>query len=164
MGKYKEFKVKESLIELKKLLAKQRKPRNVSRIQSLIYLKTKRFKTRKELSDYLGVHKRTMEKWLSKYKLGGISMMLIPEIVERDARIITSTMHKELKAILEDHQVGFLSYVQAQLWIKNKFGINVKYHTLRRYMITTFGTKIKRPRKSHINKDPMAKEAFLKTT
>ena len=164
MGKYKEFKVKESVQELKMLLSKQIKPRNISRIQSLLLLKEKRFKTRQELSNYLGVHKRTMEKWLSKYKDGGISEMLIPVIVKRESNLITSSIHKELKKRLEDSHKGFLSYVHAHQWVNQKFGVKVKYHSLRNYMINKFGTKIKRPRKSHLNKDPNAEETFLKTS
>ena len=164
MGKYKEFIVKESVQELKKMLSKQVKPRNIRRIQSLLLLKTKRFKTRQELSEYLGVHKRTMEKWLSKYKKGGVFEMLIPDVVKRESKVITTPIYKELKERLEDPQGGFLSYVEAQQWVNNRFDINIKYHWIRKYMINTYGTKIKRPRKSHTNKDPKAVEAFLKTT
>lgn len=164
MGKYVTFKVKESLQELKILLTKQRKPRNVMRIQSLLFLAEQRFKTRQALADYLCIHKRTMEKWLAKYEQGGISMMLIPDIVIRESKLITPQIHEALSEKLNDVQGGFSSYVEAQQWVNQKFDENITYHWIRQYMINKFKTKIKRPRKSHVNKDPKAAEAFLKTT
>ena len=42
------------------------------------YLKESKFRTRKELSDYLNCHIRTMERWLLKYTEGGLSLLLSP--------------------------------------------------------------------------------------
>jgi transposase len=45
-----------------------------------------------------------------------------------------------------------------------QYGVEVNYHRIREYLIKHFKTKVKRPRKSHIQKDPQAEEAFFKTT
>ncbi|MFT5601590.1 MAG: transposase, partial [Flavobacteriales bacterium] len=55
-------------------------------------------------------------------------------------------------------------YNDAVLWIKQEFGYDLKYHTVRAFMIRNFGTKLKTPRKSHYKKDEVAFEAFKKTS
>lgn len=58
----------------------------------------------------------------------------------------------------------FLGYWDAQHWVNHTYGIEVKYHLLRHYLIQHFKTKLKSPRKSHYKKDVAAQEAFLKTS
>ncbi|MFT5602686.1 MAG: hypothetical protein ACI9N1_002945, partial [Flavobacteriales bacterium] len=47
-------------------------------------------------------------------------------------------------------------YNDAVLWIKQEFGYDLKYHTVRAFMIRNFGTKLKTPRKSHL----LVRESF----
>ncbi|OEK07404.1 hypothetical protein A8C32_18395 [Flavivirga aquatica] len=79
-------------------------------------------------------------------------------------RKITEEVHDGLSERLNDQEQGFLSYVQAVQWVKETYGIEYKYNTLRDYMIDFFGTKIKQPRKSHIKKSQEAVTDFLKLT
>lgn len=156
--------IKESLAELKKLRSKQPTLLKQKRIDCLIYIKTKKFKTRQELANYLGIHIRTQERWLIKYRKGGMSNFIIDLPKNRRSKIITPEIHQELKSRVANSNNPFLGYWDAQLWIEEEFGISIKYHWLRKYLITHFGTKLKSPRKSHYKKDPEAIEAFLKTT
>lgn len=164
MGVQSKIKVKESLAELLKQQNIQTKAKNLRRIQSLIFIKESRFKTMHELAEYLGVHKRTMERWLAKYHEGGIDAMLIAANRKKLSKIITPTAHKALYERVHDPHQAFLSYVDAQQWLLAEFDIQINYPWLRLYMIKHFKTKVKRPRKSHIKKDKQATEAFLKTT
>lgn len=163
MGKKANLEILETENELKKLISKQIKQKNKDRIKSLLYIKSKKCETREELSKLLGYHIRTMERWLAKYKEGGIEMMLIPDMLDRESKIVTPEIHKGLSRRLNDPEIGFSSYVEAQQWVQEEFGVKMTYHWLREYMVNKFKTKIKQPRKSHIKKDNKAVEAFLKT-
>ena len=130
----------------------------------MLFIKTNKFATRQELADYLGCHKRTMERWLAKYKSGGLEEMLIPDVLDRKSHIVTPEIHQGLYNRVHDEKQGFQSYVDAQQWVKEEFDVDMTYHWIRAYMIQHFKTKIKQPRKSHVKKDIEAGTAFLKTT
>ena len=164
MGKRANLEILETENELKKLISKQIKQKNKDRIRSLLYIKTEKYGTREELCSILGYHIRSMERWLAKYKEGGMQMMLIPDVLERKSKIVIPEIHDGLSKRLNDPQIGFSSYVEAQQWVEEEFGVKITYHWLREYMVKKFKTKIKQPRKSHIKKDDQAVEAFLKTT
>lgn len=157
--------VKEEVSELSSLLRQQSNPKNVIRIQSLIYIKTAHFTTRIELASFLGYSVRSMEVWLKDYKANGITAMLIPvKEKQQRTRKVGKEIHKGLEKRLNNPKKGFLSYVSAQHWVEKTYGVSINYNTLRLYMIDFFGTKIKRPRKSHIKKTEQAKADFLKLT
>jgi len=89
--------------------------------------------------------------------------MLLPNYIERKSNIVTSEMHEGLSKRVHDPENGFSSYVEAQNWVEQEFGVKMNYHWLRDYMIKRFKTKIKQPRKSHIKKKEQGIESFLKT-
>jgi len=164
MGKSISFVVKEDSTVLRDLIRKSKNSKDVLRLQSLIHIKEGTFDKQSELAKHLGYSVRSMELWLKLYKEGGLEAMLIgKKEKQKRKRIISQDVHIGLSDRLKDGQRGFLSYVQAVQWVKETYGIQYKYNTLRDYMITIFGTKIKRPRKSHIKKDGEAVNAFLKT-
>jgi len=163
MGKHAVLKITESLKELKTKLKAQRKSKNIDRIRSLIFIKEKKFETRQELASVLGYHIRTMERWLASYREGGITKMIIPDVLERDPHIIAPRIHKGLSKRAYNGHIGFKSYVEAQHWANQQYNAQVEYHTLRVYLTKHFKTRIKSPRKSHIKKDEKAVDAFLKT-
>jgi len=155
--------IKESLFELKKLRTKQTTLSNQKRINCLIHLKTKRFSTRQKLANHLGIHVRTQERWLLKYINGGLESLIADRPSSRVSKIITPEIHEALEFKLSNSSSPLLGYWDAQQWVEDKFEVKIKYHWLRKYLITHFGTKLKSPRKSHYKKDEQAIEAFLKT-
>lgn len=155
--------IKESVKELRNRLSRQSTLRGEKRIKCLLYIKENKFRTRQELSSYLGVHIRTMERWLRTYESEGIETMVVNKPKPRKSQFITKDIHNELKDRVNTSNNPFLGYWDAQKWLKDEFGLEIKYHTLRQYMITHFKTKLKVPRKSHVNKDDQATEAFFKT-
>ena len=163
MGKKAQLEINESASELEKILRKQRILTGEKRIRCLLYIKTGKFKTRQELSEYLGIHKRTMERWINKYKMGGIDQMLYDESKLRQSKIITDQIHKGLEKRVNDGHNPFLGYWDAQRWVHQTYGLDIKYQRIREYLIQHFKTKIKTPRKSHVKKDKQAENAFLKT-
>lgn len=163
MGKRAYLEITESLPELYKLLAKQKNLRSQQRVKCLIDIKTGRFDTRQELADYLSVHIRTMERWLVKYRTGGFVLMLSDKPKNKGSKIISNEIHKGLEQRVKDPNHPFLGYWDAQQWVFDNYGVEVKYQRIREYLIQHFGTKMKVPRKSHYKKDIEAEKAFLKT-
>lgn len=164
MTRESKFKVKEDLAELHQLLKKQTSLTGEKRIKCLIYTKECRFPTRSELANYLGVHKRTIERWLKKYSENGTTFLVKNQPKIKGSRYITKDIHDGLENRVINNNNPFLGYWDAQDWFKREYGVDINYHTLRHYLIKHFETKPKVPRKSHVKKDEQAMEAFLKTT
>jgi transposase len=148
---------------LSQLVSKQKNLRSEKRIKYLIDIKTKRFSTRQELATYLSVHIRTMERWLTNYKIGGVVTMLTDKPKNKGSKIISSEIHKGLEQRVNDSHNPFLGYWDAQQWVVEQYGVEVKYQRIREYLIQHFSTKLKVLRKSHYKKDDDAEKAFLKT-
>lgn len=163
MGKRAEITIKESLSTLKSLKNKQRSIRKEKRVYALICLKESRFNTRKELAHHLGVHVRSLEKWVAQYQVYGIEDLLVSKPKRNGSKIITPTIHEGLEKRVHDGSNPFKGYWDAQQWVKQEYGVEVNYQRIREYLIKHFKTKVKRPRKSHIKKDPNGAEAFFKT-
>jgi len=163
MKKPHDLEIKESLSELKKLRTKQPTLLKQKRIDCLIHIKTSRFETRQQLSTHLGIHIRTQERWLYKYREGGISLFMTDLPNNRPSKIITPVIHEALESRVNSSDAPLLGYWEAQQWLAEEFGVKIKYHWLRKYMVTHFKTKLKSPRKSHYKKDEQAIEAFFKT-
>lgn len=165
MGKHISFQVKESPSHLRDLIRREHHPKNVLRLQSLLHIKEKTFTKQVELAQHLGYGVRSMELWLKDYKEGGLeSMLLKPKGKQKRKRKVSAEVHQGLCERLHDAESGFHSYVQALDWVNTTYGVDYKYTTLREYMIEFFGTRIKRPRKSHIKKTEQATTDFLKLT
>jgi len=163
MAKSREFTIKERVSELKSLRKHQSNFKYKVRLIWLESIATNRFKTRKELCAYLDINPKTSERWTLKYIDYGIEGLLsdIPKVIR--SRIITPEIHKALEAKVNSSTDPFLGYWDAQNWVNQTYGIDVKYHLLRHYLIQHFKTKLKSPRKSHYKKDADAEKAFLKT-
>jgi len=158
-----DFDIKESLQELKNLRLKQPTLTKQKRLDCLISLKISKFKTRQELANHLRIHIRTQERWLKKYREHGIDSFITDEPKIRTSKIITPQIHDALETKVNSSDSPFLGYWEAQQWVEGTFNVQIKYHWLRKYLITHFKTKLKSPRKSHYKKDGQAIEAFFKT-
>jgi transposase len=163
MGKKAKLDIKESVLELKKMLVKQKSLNKEKRIKSLILIKSDKFETRQAVADYLSLHIRTLERWLNKYKSGGIVEMLTDQPKNKASKIITAEIHIGLSQRVNDSHNPFLGYWDAQNWVKKEYGVDIKYQRVREYLIQHFKTKLKTPRKSHYKKNEEAENAFLKT-
>ena len=164
MGRKAEILVKESISDLSKLKNKQTKVNMERRVNALIQVKKQVNASRKEVAQYLGIGKRTLEKWLSTYKHEGLEALLEVKPRRKGSKLISPQVHAALKDRLEDCEQGFLGYWDAHRWIQEEHEVKISYFYLRRYLINHFGTKIKSPRKSHIKKDKGAETLFKKPT
>lgn len=156
MGLQSNLLVKESLSELKKLQHKQRNIKSEKRILCLLLIKQKKFKTQSELADYLEVCRQTLVGWLTKYRKLGISGIVIKPTRNKQSKIITPEIHQGLKEKLENSNNPLPGYWDVVDWVYQEYGVEIKYHWLRQYLIKHFKTKLKSPRKSHHKKDQEA--------
>ncbi len=164
MGKKAELEIKEDLKELRSLSKSQKSLQKQKRIVALLRIKASKDETRQDLSNYLGVHIRTLERWVNRYKTGGIEGLLSDKPRRIGSKIISEEIHAGLAKRVNDPKNSFKGYWDAQQWIKREYGIEVKYQRVREYLIQHFGTKVKSPRKSHIQKDEGAVALFKNAT
>ena len=164
MGKIFEITIKESLKELELLHRKEKKAKKRLRLMSLILTKEDKFSKREDLARFIGVDSKTPYTWTKKYKSGGIEELLIISDGGKRRETVPESIHKEIEAKLNDSTSPLQGYNDAVSWIKQEFGFEIKYHTVRAFMIRNFGTKLKTPRKSHYKKDEIAFTAFKKTS
>jgi len=163
MGKYATIEIKESVEELKNLLKRNSREVTRKRLRALLHLRQGTFQTRQKLADELGIHIRTLERWLVKYKSVSLQEFISIDRRNRSSRVITHDVHRLLEKKLNDNQDPLLGYADALDWIREQTGIQISYHNLRHYLIRHFNSKLKVPRKSHVKKDIEAEAAFLKT-
>jgi len=164
MGRVFEIVIKESLSTLKSQHIKEKNQKKKLRLLSLILTKEKRFSRRVDLAEYLGVNIDTLNKWTKKYKLFGLEEFLTINSGGKRREAIPKSIHKEIETKLHDSNAPLQGYTDAVSWVKQEFGYQIKYHTLRAFMIRNFGSKLKTPRKSHYKKDEVAFETFKKTS
>ena len=164
MGKYVNINIKEDIKTLNLLYQKNRNFKIKRRIKSLILTKENKFKTRKQLANYLGVNEKTLYVWTKTYQRDGINAMLIMSGGGKRRQKISDNLKIEIEKKLNDSTSPLQGYTFAVEWIREEFGIEINYHTLRSFMISNFGTKLKQPRKSHYKKDEKAFVAFKKNS
>ena len=143
MGKKAKLEIKESLSDLKKIKTKQKSLQAQKRVLALIHIKTGKFGTRIGLAEGLGVHIRTLERWVNQYKEGGIAEMLSDKPRPKPSGIITSEIHEGLARRANDPSYPFLGYWEARQWVQEEYGTTINYHWLRAYMIKHFQTRLK---------------------
>ncbi|MCF6296721.1 MAG: transposase [Flavobacteriaceae bacterium] len=123
-----------------------------------------KFETRLELSKYLGVDLKTLYVWTKLYQSQGIEALLKSTSGGKHRKVVSNSLKKLLGEKLNDNTSPLQGYTDAVLWVKEELGVQVNYQTLRSFMITNFGCKLKVPRKSHYKKDEVVFEAFKKTS
>lgn len=164
MGRPSKIEIQESAELLQTLYRKEKNHRIRARIKCLILILDKKFASQQQLAQHLGVDYATVKRWLKQYREEGLKSLIVLNSGGKRTGVITEEIHKSLEKKVNDSNEPFLGYWEAVLWIKKEHSLDVKYNTLRTYMIRHFQTKLKSPRKSHYKKDEQAIEAFLKTS
>ncbi|MFT5252746.1 MAG: transposase [Flavobacteriales bacterium] len=163
MGLHSNIIIKESLEDLNSLYKREKNSRIKLRLKSFIYTKENKFSTQLKLSIHLGVDHSTLKKWLKQYRQEGLSSCLSFKSGGNRASVISKSIHEALEERLNSSEDCFKGYWDVQDWIRIRFNQEIKYNTIRTYLIRHFKTKLKTPRKSHYKKDEQAIEAFFKT-
>ena len=164
MGKRVIISIKESEEELNKLYRVSRKYKVKKRIKSLQLTKNNQFDTRVELAKHLGVDAKTLYAWMRIYQVQGIEALLKSTSGGSHRKVVPNKLKDLLDQKLKDSTNPLKGYTDAVLWVKKELNLDINYQTLRSFMITNFGCKLKHPRKSHYKKDEVAFETFKKTS
>ena len=154
--------INESAETLKELLKKAKTPQEKERVQTLYWLKTKTITTVKQIAIILGRNRVTVQKWLHKYRSGGLNHLLEPKtnLGGRPSSIPGSVIDK-LKEELQKPE-GFQSYGEIQQWLTSCFDINVPYRTFHQLVRSKLKSKLKVPRPQHIKQNVESRENFKK--
>jgi transposase len=163
MGMTSNILVKESLKDLEKDFRSSKNFKVRQRIQSLILLKEEKFKRQADLAAFIGIDHSSLKRWIKQYKTSGYASLITLKSGGNYKGVISESLHKALEAKVNDSQDPLLGYWHAVAWVQENFNQDIKYQTLRSYLIRHFQTKKKHPRKSHYKKDQQALEVFKKT-
>ena len=159
MGKALVVEVKESDNELKQLY-KQLSPSKQKRIQLLLLLKKGKHQSKDSLALALGVSGQSVHTWRRNYLKGGLPLLLQDQRGGFKQATIPLTIKEQLDKRLSSPTDGFTSYKQVQQWLKDTFGIEMKYSALYQFLKRHFHVKLKVGRKSHIRKDTASEAVF----
>jgi transposase len=137
-----------------------------NRIQMLLVLKNSEVLLSKEvLSKILKINHNTAQKWRTSYSKNGLEGLLSDGRIGFKPSVISADLHQAIEKRLHSAKDAFTSYIDLMQWITDNYmsqGIN--YQTINSYVKRNFGAKIKVARKSHVNKNEPAVDAFKKTS
>lgn len=148
--------IAESEAELKKLMRQEQGVRH-QRLQ-VLYLLVSRQSNRSQAARLVGVHRNSVQTWLTVYAEGGLSALLRVEKAPGRAPTLSGAPLERLRAKLTEPD-GFGSYGEIRDWIEAELGIVMEYETVRKLVRYRLGAKLKRARPSHI-KNASAIAAF----
>jgi transposase len=163
MGRKRNFIVKESVDYLESLRSKVKDYQSSQQLNCLLLLKTGKYKTLAEVSNHIGVHYSTIQRWLAIYKTHGIDKLLAPQTRNKPSKFISPEIHMALEARLRSKENPFSGYVEVQEWLEKEYNVKIGYQWLWRYMRIKMDSSLKVPRRVNIKKEQGAEEAFLKT-
>lgn len=165
MSNSKIFTIKESVEEIKKL---QKTSINIikKRLQALLVFKRYEFEgvSKRIVALEIGVNHNSVQTWRSLYIKGGIKELMRHNKTGFKPSKIDNEQEAFLKNILHDSENGLVGYIELQARFNEAFGADIKYSTIRCYVIRKFKTKIKVARKYHAKKDQDAVDTFKKTS
>ena len=154
--------ISESADKLKILLKNAKTPQEKERIQTLYWLKTETVTTVKQIAIMLGRNRVTVQKWLRKYRTGGLDILLEPKTnLGGRPRSIPESVINKLKEELQKPE-GFNSYSEIQEWLATCFDMNVPYRTVHGLVRYKLKSKLKVPRPQHIKQNIESRENFKK--
>jgi transposase len=153
--------ISESAETLKTLLKQQKTATGKERVQALYLLKTKQVETVQHLAVVLGRNRVTLQRWLSRYRSGGLNQLL--EVGKSTGRtpLIPVEVVERLKQELREPE-GFSSYEEVRLWLAAELGIQVKYDVVHNLVHDKLKADLKVARPKSNEQEPGAVETFKK--
>lgn len=116
------------------------------------------------MAEQIGVNHNSIQTWRTAYIKGGIKQLLFHQKVGYKPSVITEEQDKALKEHLYKPDNGTVGFVELLAWFNQRFNSKVNYKTFHGYVTRKYKAKIKTARKTHINKNEAAVEAFKKTS
>jgi len=165
MSSPKTFKIKESEIEIKKLM-KSSTAMIAKRLQALLVFKRNQATgiSKRLVADEIGVNHNSVQTWRGLYIEGGIKMLMSHSNIGYKPSKINDEQEQALKTQLNDPHNGMVGFVELLDWFNKTFQTDLNYKTFHGFVVRKFNAKIKVARKTHIKKDVQAVEAFKKTS
>jgi len=154
--------ITESATDLKHLLATQKTATDKERIQLLYLLKTEQAQTVQAAAALLGRHRVTVQKWLSRYRSGGLEALL--EHKPRPGRqpSIPAWAQTALNKRLHQSE-GFHSYGEIVQWLEGHLGISAPYKTVHQLVHYRLKAAPKVARPQSVKNSEARVEAYKKT-
>ena len=165
MSTPKAFKIKESEIEIKKLM-KNSRPMIAKRLQALLVFKRNEASgiSKRVVADEIGVNHNSIQTWRGLYVAGGIKMLMSHSNIGYKPSKINDEQEQALKEKLNDPHNSIVGFIELLDWFNKAFQSSINYKTFHGFVVRKFNAKIKVARKTHIKKDVNAVEAFKKTS
>jgi transposase len=143
--------IKESSEALRQRLRTERSARRKTRLQVLYLLKSGQVQSRQEVADVVALHRHTIGRWLEAYERGGLPALLAFKTHSNRQPVLPPLVQRALQAKLRSPK-GMGSYGEAQHWLKQKWGVEVKYKTLHHLIRYRLQANLKVARPSHVKK------------
>ena len=161
----KKFKIKESEIEIKKLL-KHSNAMIAKRLQALLLFKRHQDDgiSKRDVAQVIGVNHNSIQTWRAAYIAGGIKSLMEHSNIGYKPTKITKMQEKVLGKQLNDPSNGMVGFTELLDWFNDRFKTQINYKTFHGFVVRKFNAKIKVARKVHLKKDLEAVEAFKKTS
>lgn len=121
------------------------------RLQMLYWLASGQAHERQEVARLLGVHRKTIGRWLAIDAAGGLAALLATSIPAGKPVSLAPAVLARLEHALH-RPAGFASYEALRPWVRQTHGVEVRYQTLYTLVRTRFKTTLKVARPSHTKK------------
>ena len=132
-------------------------------MQVLYWLKQDNSTSISAIAKAVGKHRNTVQTWLSKYREGGVEVMLKSKKSPGGVRVIPQWAENALAKRLQESN-GFQSYGAVQQWLAETLGIEAEYHAV--YQMTRYRlkAKLKVARPQNCQQNSEQREAFKQTS
>lgn len=165
MAHPKRFVIKESMAQLRRLHGQSR-PNMAARLRMLMVCKAHERSgiSKKAVAQESGCDPNSVQAWRSAYIAGGLEKMLSHAMGGNHPSVISAEQEVVLREKIHDPRNGLPGFMELMHWFEERFGEPINYKTLNGYVKRKWGAQVKTARKSHVAKDPIAAEAFKKTS
>lgn len=157
-----QLEIKETVAQLKDLLAKQKTVAAKERVQLLYLLKTGHGQTISQTAEIMGRNRVTLHKWIRQYKTSGIEGLLKQQSSPGRPRTIPNWAEKALNKRLQE-PLGFNGYQEIVEWLEQNLGVNSCYKTVHKLVYYRLESYPKVPRPQSVKQSQPQVEAFKKT-
>jgi transposase len=151
-----------STTELKIIMKRQKTVTNRQKVQALYLLKSLKAQSITEVSELLGVHRITVQRWFKQYSNGGLRALLKLSRSTGRPRVIRREIVEGISRKLSEDYGEIKSYKELGKWVEYNYQISVKYSTLYKQVHERMKAKLKVPRRSSKKKDESAAIEFKK--
>lgn len=144
--------IRESTEQLKGLMHLQTSAQAKERLQVLYLLKSLQAKNVTVAAQLVGRDRVTVQRWMGKYKQGGIEELIAEHSSSGRPRSIPETVSAALEVELAKRE-GFKSYIEIQEWLKREHDLEIEYRTVHLHVHHRLGAKLKEPRPLSVEQD-----------